>query len=100
MEVNKTHLILKGTLITLVQLSFVSGCEKTLMNSIALEEPKIVAIKPREYSGALRNSLKGFRAYSFDHEYGTLWHSYIRWNSIEYDENDGMWPAPQKPVQS
>jgi len=68
------------------------GCERSLTNSITSEEPTIVTVKPKEYSRALRNPLKGFRARRevFDHEYGTLWHSYIRWNSIENDENDGI----------
>jgi len=82
----KTFLVLKATLLFFILSDFFS------VNSIAAEEPTIVTVKPRGYSCALRNPLKGLRARRgvFNHEWATLWHSYIRWNSIENDENDGM----------
>lgn len=60
--------------------------------AVTTEESTIVTVKPMEYSRALRNPLKGLRTRKgvFGHEWATLWHSYIAWNSIENDENDGM----------
>lgn len=60
--------------------------------AVTVEEPTTVTVKPKEYSRALRNPLKGLRARRgvFSHEWATLWHSYIAWNSIENDENDGI----------
>jgi len=60
--------------------------------TVTAEESTIVTIKPREYSRALRNPLKGLRARKgvFAHEWATLWHTYIAWNQIENDENDGI----------
>lgn len=44
-----------------------------------------VVVRPREYTGALRNPLKGFtdRGFSENNRWSTLRHSYIRWNEIE-----------------
>ena len=88
----KNHSTLDIILITFALMFLTIGCERTLRNSVALEEPTIVTIEPKEYSSALRNPLKGFRARRgvFDHEWATLWHSYIRWNEIENDESDGI----------
>jgi len=88
----KNRSILDVILITLALMFLTIGCERTLRNSVALEEPTIITIEPKEYSSALRNPLKGFRARRgvFDHEWATLWHSYIRWNEIENDESDGI----------
>jgi len=57
---------------------------------VSAEEQTLLTIEPGEYSRALRNPLKGFRSRRgvFDHEWATLWHSYIRWKEIENDKND------------
>ena len=88
----KNHSTLDIILITFALMFLTIGCERTLRNSVALEEPTIITIEPKEYSSALRNPLKGFRARKgvFDHEWATLWHSYIRWNEIEDGESDGI----------
>ncbi len=44
-----------------------------------------IVIKPAEYTGALRNPLKGFRDGG-----STLWKQYIRWNEVENDASDGL----------
>jgi len=53
-----------------------------------------IVIRPREYQGALRNSLKGFRPdvnpRAFTHEYATLGRCYLRWNELENSESDGV----------
>lgn len=50
-------------------------------------------IIPEEYSGALRNPMKGFRPLTedvlhADKRYATISHSYFRWNELEDDEDD------------
>ncbi len=51
-------------------------------------------IRPREYPGALRNPLEGFRPdtgpRAFTHEYGTLARCYLKWNELENSESDGV----------
>ena len=50
-----------------------------------------IIVKPAEYPGALRNPLKGFTTTNVsDHPWGSLTHSYIRWNEIENTESDGI----------
>ncbi|WP_293084321.1 hypothetical protein, partial [Moorena sp. SIO4A1] len=51
-----------------------------------------VSIKPKEYSHALRNPLKGFRPRNRNgkHEYGTLCRVYMKWNDLERNEKDGL----------
>jgi hypothetical protein len=53
-----------------------------------------VVIRPREYPGALRNPLKGFRPdtnpRAFKHEYATITRCYLKWNDLENDESDGI----------
>jgi hypothetical protein len=53
-----------------------------------------VAIRPKEYPGALRNPMKGFRPdagpRAFTHEYGTLARCYLKWNELENSESDGI----------
>ncbi len=62
--------------------------------SIAAASSDQVVIRPREYSGALRNPLKGFRPdtgpRAFTHEYGTLARCYLKWNELENSESDGI----------
>jgi hypothetical protein len=62
--------------------------------SIAAGSSNQVVIRPREYSGALRNPLKGFRPdtgpRAFTHEYGTLARCYLKWNELENSESDGV----------
>jgi hypothetical protein len=53
----------------------------------AVRVPTVV-VRPQEYTGALRNPLKGFRA-NYPHAFGTLEHSYIRWNDLEDQASDG-----------
>lgn len=50
-----------------------------------------VSVRPREYTGALRNPLKGFRPRKRDgsHEYGTLCRVYLKWNELERSAADG-----------
>lgn len=51
-------------------------------------------VRPKEYSGALRNPLKGLRAGAPEtaHKlpYGSLTKCYIRWNEIENSASDGV----------
>jgi len=58
------------------------------------ERAVAVVIYPREYPGALRNPLKGFRPdvspRAFDHEYATLGRCYLKWNELENSESDGI----------
>lgn len=50
-----------------------------------------IIVKPKEYQGALRNPLKGFTTINVqDHPWGSVSHTYIRWNEIENDESDGI----------
>ncbi len=53
-----------------------------------------VVIRPREYRGAFRNPLKGFRPdtnpRAFKHEYATITRCYLKWNDLENDESDGI----------
>lgn len=51
----------------------------------------MVSVRPREYPGALRNPLKGFRPRKRDgsHEYGTLCRVYLKWNELERSAEDG-----------
>jgi len=70
------------------------------VNSSAQDTDGFTVVRPVEYSGALRNPLKGFRANvnrgdadvssSFNHEYATLVHDYIKWNDIEDKSIDGV----------
>jgi len=52
------------------------------------------AIRPKEYQGALKNPLKGFRPdtgpRAFLHEYATLARCYLKWNELENSESDGI----------
>ncbi len=55
------------------------------------QKNETVTVLPAEYGNALRNPLKGFTPSSVsDHPFGTLAHSYIRWNEIENNESDGI----------
>jgi len=53
-----------------------------------------IVIRPKEYQGALRNPLKGFRPNAgpraFTHEYATLARCYLKWNELENSESDGI----------
>lgn len=63
-------------------------------NDIVLGEvgPQMFTVYPAEYSGALRNPLKGFRPdtyrNSYDDEYATITRCYLKWNELENDVND------------
>ena len=56
--------------------------------------PQMFITYPTEYSGALRNPMKGFRpdTYSnnFNQEYATITRSYLKWNELENDVNDSV----------
>jgi hypothetical protein len=62
--------------------------------SIGAGSSNQVVIRPKEYSGALRNPLKGFRPdtgpRAFTHEYATLARCYLKWNELENSESDGI----------
>ena len=59
--------------------------------TISTTKQNLVTIYPEEYAQAIRNPLKGFRSsFEKDHEYGTLFKSYIRWNEIEDSASDGV----------
>ena len=62
--------------------------------SIAGANSSQVVIRPKEYTGALRNPLKGFRPdtgpRAFTHEYATLARCYLKWNELENSESDGI----------
>lgn len=50
-------------------------------------------IFPKEYGGALRNPLKGFRpltehALDKENRFATITHSYFKWNELENEESD------------
>jgi len=62
-----------------------------LYTAYGQEGPGMVLVKPQEYSGALRNPLKGFRADKRDgsHEFGTLCRVYLEWNELERSVEDG-----------
>jgi len=69
-------------------------------------EQDLITIFPEEYSGAIRNPLKGFRPRlpnapgetdagassrpAGGHEYGTLSKMYLRWNELETKASDGV----------
>ncbi len=55
------------------------------------EIQETVLARPQEYKGALRNPLKGFRPGKTDgsHEYGTLCRTYLKWNELERNVDDG-----------
>ena len=63
-------------------------------NDIVLGEvgPQMFTTYPIEYSGALRNPMKGFRppAYrnNYNEEYATITRSYLKWNELENDVSD------------
>lgn len=59
--------------------------------SNALTRNNMVTVFPEEYEAALKNPLKGFRpGLEKEHEFGTLIKSYIPWNALEADEQDGV----------
>jgi hypothetical protein len=51
-------------------------------------------VRPKEYSGALRNPLKGLRSGDINsatsHPYASLAKAYIKWNDIENQASDGV----------
>ena len=56
----------------------------------AQEETGITVI-PQPYEKALKNPMKGFTTINVDdHPWGSLTHTYIRWNELENDESDGI----------
>jgi Domain of unknown function (DUF4832) len=74
----------RGSLLLLAdRLSFASG----------LSVPEVL-VQPKEYTGPLRNPLKGLRAGSIDTTaklpYASLAKCYIRWNEIEKSASDGV----------
>jgi hypothetical protein len=56
--------------------------------------PQMFTVYPAEYSGALRNPLKGFRPNTYrnnyDDEYATITRCYLKWNELENDVNDSV----------
>ncbi|MGL6268039.1 MAG: DUF4832 domain-containing protein [Chitinophagaceae bacterium] len=59
--------------------------------AISTTKQNIVTIYPEEYVHAIRNPLKGFRSSpEKEHEYGTLFKSYLRWNELENAASDGV----------
>lgn len=72
----------------------------------SVTEQNLITIFPEEYSGAIRNPLKGFRPRlpnatgetdssvssrtAIEHEYGTLSKMYLRWNELEAKASDGV----------
>jgi len=58
--------------------------------TFAQEDGSVIVI-PKTYDNALRNPMKGFTTTNVSsHPWGTLTHSYIRWNEIENKESDGI----------
>ncbi|MEO5802863.1 MAG: acetylxylan esterase, partial [Verrucomicrobiota bacterium] len=54
-------------------------------------EPEQVVVKPKPYSGAIRNPLMGFIGpINGKHEYATLAREYVKWNQIENSASDGV----------
>jgi hypothetical protein len=50
-----------------------------------------IVLQPLEYHGALRNPLKGFTTNGIkDHPWGTLAHTYFKWNELENNASDGI----------
>ena len=50
-----------------------------------------VTVTPEDYEDALRNPLKGFTTNSIkDHLWGSLAHTYFKWNELENHETDGI----------
>ncbi len=80
------QLLLKKSIVILVLGIFVlSSCQKE----------KYVTIKPLKTKQALNNPLKGFRpsASNFDseeYEYSSIVRSYLKWNELERNANDGI----------
>ena len=59
--------------------------------SLSAQEEETIRIIPQPYSNALRNPMKGFTTINVGtHPWGTLSHTYIRWNEIENHESDGI----------
>lgn len=58
---------------------------------LAAQQGEIVTVIPQVYENALRNPMKGFTTINVNnHPWGTLSHTYIRWNEIENHESDGI----------
>ncbi len=57
-----------------------------------IHAPEMFTVYPTEYTGALRNPLKGFRyptyRVNYDKEYATITRCYLKWNELENDVND------------
>ncbi|MEC8189747.1 MAG: hypothetical protein VX033_01000, partial [Verrucomicrobiota bacterium] len=55
---------------------------------------QIFTTYPNEYSGALRNPMKGFRPATYrnnyNDEYATITRSYLKWNELENNVNDSI----------
>jgi len=50
-----------------------------------------VSVIPQPYEKALKNPLKGFTTNNIsDHPWGTLAHTYFKWNELENNETDGI----------
>lgn len=76
----------KGSLAILDYVEFTKSDKTNL-----LTQQNMVTIYPEEYVHAIRNPLKGFRSSpDIEHEYSTLFKSYIRWNEIENLERDDL----------
>ncbi|RPH96521.1 MAG: DUF4832 domain-containing protein, partial [Calditrichaeota bacterium] len=77
------------TIVILVGLLYVIGARLSTSNAQAADT---ITIHPQEYPRALRNPHKGFtnRGRGENNEWATLMHSYIKWNEIERDSQDGI----------
>lgn len=63
-------------------------------------ENGIVTVKPTEYTGAIRNPMKGFREYfgpgydpirpEYPYPYGSIIKEYMQWNMLEDNASDGV----------
>jgi hypothetical protein len=80
----KRRVFLQGLSFGLVSIGAKTVC--------GFENNEIVTVIPKEYDGALKNPLKGFRPRKRDgsHEYGTLCRVYLKWNDLERNVDDGI----------
>jgi len=74
---------------SLAILDYIEFTESPKTNSATMQN--MVTIYPEEYEHAFKNPLKGFRgSLEKEHEYSTLVKTYIRWNEVENNVNDGI----------
>ena len=104
----KSTSIIKNSLAIASFAMLATGCKKLGPETFPYveEQPKvevangIVTVHPTEYTGAIRNPMKGFREFigagidpkraDYPYPYGTLIKEYMQWNMLENNAADGV----------